>query len=131
MLFYKSIFITTGFRHAANATLTVLGACIIAFFFVTLFQDKPIARNWGAPGTAVNWRDLYLVEIVVDIALDIFILCMPLPVISRLHMSRKKKWLIGGIFWLGALYVAFSTSLFIANLSDAVSLSPQLCACTI
>ena len=44
-------------------------------------------------------------EIATDVALDLFILCMPLPVIHRLRMSTKKKWLIGGTFWLGGLSV--------------------------
>ena len=47
VLFYKGVFVTPDFQRAANATLAVLAAWITAFFFVTLFQDKPIQRNWG------------------------------------------------------------------------------------
>ena len=83
--------------------LVVLGAWIIAFFFVTLFQDKPISRNWGTVGTTVNFPILYIVENLTDIVLDLFILCMPLTVIRTLHISTKKKWMLSGIFWLGAL----------------------------
>lgn len=103
MLFYQTVFVTPGFRRAVLYTQIFLLAWLIAFFFVTLFQDKPIARNWGAPGTAINWRIFYIVEIATDVALDIFILCLPLPVIHRLQVSKKKKWLISGLFWLGAV----------------------------
>ncbi|KAF1976713.1 hypothetical protein BU23DRAFT_565402 [Bimuria novae-zelandiae CBS 107.79] len=30
-----------------------------------------------------------------------FILCMPIPVIRQLHVDRRKKLLIMGVFWLG------------------------------
>jgi hypothetical protein len=103
LLFYLTVFDTFGFRRAVQGTQLVLLAWLIAFFFVTLFQDNPIPRNWGAPGTAINWRIFYIVEIATDVALDIFILCLPLPVIHRLRMSRKKRWLISGVFWLGAV----------------------------
>ena len=104
LFFYRSIFPTTGFRLASNITLSVLIAWLIAFFFTTLFQDKPIERNWGTVGTTINWRIFYIVEVATDVVLDVFILCMPLPVIKRLHMNRRKKWLLAAIFWLGALY---------------------------
>ncbi|KAJ4347253.1 uncharacterized protein N0V89_011193 [Didymosphaeria variabile] len=109
LLFYQTVFATPGFRRAVIATQLVLLAWIIAFFFVTLFQDNPIPRNWGEPGTAINWRIFYIVEIATDVALDIFILCLPLPVIHRLRISKKKKWLISGVFWLGAVIVVAST----------------------
>ncbi|KAL9029226.1 MAG: hypothetical protein Q9196_002507 [Gyalolechia fulgens] len=35
--------------------------------------------------------------------LDLVIVCMPLFVISRLHMDKKQKWAVGGIFMMGAL----------------------------
>ena len=103
VLFYKGIFVTSGFRRCANGILVVLGAWIIAFFFVTLFQDNPISRNWGSKGTTVDFPILYIVENTTDIALDLLILCMPLPVIKRLHISTRRKWLLGAVFWLGAL----------------------------
>ena len=38
-----------------------------------------------------------------DIMLDITVLCLPLPVIGSLHMSRHRKVTITGVFWLGIL----------------------------
>lgn len=104
LLFYKKVFETPGFRRWVNGTLLVLLAWIIAFFFVTLFQDKPIRRNWEGDGTTINWQIFYIVCIASDVALDIFILCLPLPVIHRLKINTKKKWLVSGVFWLGGVY---------------------------
>jgi len=39
----------------------------------------------------------------MDILFDILILALPLPVIKSLHMSRKRKFTVIGIFWLGGL----------------------------
>ena len=103
MLFYKSLFVGATFRKVANGVLFVLCLWIAAFFFVTLFQDKPISRNWGSQGTTVNFPILYIVEGVTNIALDLFILCMPLAVIRGLQISTRKKWFLSGIFLLGAL----------------------------
>ena len=103
ILFYKSIFTNVGFRKAANGLLVFLGAWIAAFFFITLFQDKPINRNWGSVGTTVNFPVLYIVESVTDITLDLVILAMPLPVIRSLHISARKRWLLSGVFWMGGL----------------------------
>lgn len=103
VLFYKTIFPTPKFTIAANTTIVVLVAWIVAFFFATLFQDHPISRNWGTNGTTIDYPLFYTIENCTDIFLDIWILCMPLPVIKNLHMNKKKKWLLGGIFSLGFL----------------------------
>ena len=103
LLFYKTIFVIDTFRKVSNVLLVVLGAWAITFFFATLFQDKPISRNWGTNGTTIDFPVFYSMESLTNLILDLMILCMPLFVIRTLHMSTKKKWLLGGIFWLGAL----------------------------
>ncbi len=103
ILFYKTIFANATFRKAADGLILLLGAWIVAFLFVTLFQDKPINRNWGTEGTTVNFPVLYIVESVSDITLDLIILAMPLPVIKSLHISARKRWLLSGVFWMGGL----------------------------
>jgi len=108
VLFYKSIFTTPRFTKIANLMICVLVAWIVAFFFGTLFQDNPISRNWGTIGTTIDYPLFYTVENCTDIVLDIAILCMPLPVIKSLHMDKKKKWLLGGIFSLGFFCVISS-----------------------
>ena len=103
LFFYRSIFSTPKFKRASNIVLYVLIAWLIAFF-VTLFQDNPISRNWGTVGTTINWRIFYIIEIATNVALDLFILCMPWPVIKQLHVTKKQKWLLVAIFGLGGLY---------------------------
>ena len=122
LFFYRGVFSTRRFRLATHITFAVLVAWLIAFFFVTLFQDNPISRNWGTVGTTINWRIFYIVEVATDLALDLFILCMPLPVIGRLHISRRKKWLLSGVFWLGAVYAILLQSLAVLLLTITSSI---------
>lgn len=42
-------------------------------------------------------------QVGTSIALDVLVLCMPLPIILKLHMTMKKKIGVILIFWLGAL----------------------------
>ena len=39
----------------------------------------------------------------MSIGFDVIVLCFPLPVISKLQMSRKRKTQVTAIFWLGIL----------------------------
>lgn len=76
--------------------------------------------SWGDPiskaytGVGV-WR--YDVEAVglanvgTSIALDVLVLCLPLPVISTLHLRTRKKVAISLVFWLGILYVISNSKL--------------------
>ncbi|KAJ8064627.1 hypothetical protein OCU04_006954 [Sclerotinia nivalis] len=41
----------------------------------------------------------------MDIFLDVLILCLPLPVIKQLQMTRTRKIQIVGVFWLGIFCV--------------------------
>ena len=38
-----------------------------------------------------------------DLFVDLVILLLPVPVIESLHLSRKRKMAVMGMFWLGAL----------------------------
>ncbi|KAL8915975.1 MAG: hypothetical protein Q9172_006534 [Xanthocarpia lactea] len=39
----------------------------------------------------------------INSALDLVTVCLPLPVISKLHMNTKRKWAVGGVFMFGGL----------------------------
>lgn len=38
-----------------------------------------------------------------SIALDIIVLCFPLPIVLRMLLSPRKKFMVFFMFWLGAL----------------------------
>lgn len=125
-MFYKEIFITANFRRAADLALAVLAATWVALFFVTLFQDKPISRNWTNQGTTIDFTVLYIFEAAMEVAYDLAVLTFPLPMIRGLQMSTKRKWLLTGIFWLGGLLVALTLFLPRTLTYDALA-RLQLC----
>lgn len=57
---------------------------------------------------------------VLTIILDLITLSFPLFVIRMLHVTRRKKFVIAGIFLLGALYVIFQSKLSMAGTTDTV-----------
>lgn len=46
---------------------------------------------------------LGLAQVATSIALDVLVLCMPIPILFRLRMEPKRKWAVFFIFWLGIL----------------------------
>lgn len=46
---------------------------------------------------------LGLAQVGSSIALDVVVLCFPLPIVFRMLLSRRKKFMVFFMFWLGAL----------------------------
>lgn len=106
LAFYRSIFITTGFRLACDITSGVVITWLVALFLGTLLRSNPVSVNWNPKQPGAHHGNIVVLFSFVgasDIVLDLIILCLPLPVIRGLHMSTKRKWLVAGIFWLGGL----------------------------
>lgn len=112
LAFYRSIFITKGFRLACDIISGVVIAWLVALFLGTLLRSNPISVNWNPKQPGGHHGNVVVLFSFVgasDIVLDLIILCLPLPVIRSLHMSTRRKWLIAGIFWLGGFCVISST----------------------
>jgi len=110
VLFYQRIFfITTNFIRATNVMLVIIGLWLTAFFLTTLFQSWPISQNWTGVGrNLMNYPDMYLALGATDLAIDVVILCMPMPVIKSLKLEAKKKITVACILGLGFLSVIAS-----------------------
>ena len=99
------MFATARFAHWANVMLWTVGAWLVAFFFATLFQGWPVSQQWMRTGPLINCPRMYFALGVTDLALDIVVLCLPMPIIWGLHATRRKKLGVASIFGLGFLYV--------------------------
>jgi hypothetical protein len=100
---------------------------------LVLFQSDPFEASWKGGGRLrFDSAKLGLAQVGSSIALDVMVLCFPLPVISRLQLQTKKKWAVGVIFWLGSFCVlAAIVRMILLNQSihmvlDSVSFS-QVC----
>ena len=73
-------------------------------FKTQVFSAWPISNWWTKQaGYDLNYGAFLTAFAAMDILFDILILALPLPVIKSLHMSRKRKFTVIGIFWLGGL----------------------------
>lgn len=81
----------------------------LIFFLLALVQLDPITFP-SEPGDEYpvlrfDPVALPLAQAASSFALDIVVLCLPLPLIARLQMDRRRKMAVAGIFWLGAFCV--------------------------
>ena len=73
-----------------------------------MFSATPVSDHWNPiksskiPGTGL----FQIIFSATDMALDLLVLCLPLPVTKNLHMSTKRKFVVAGVFWVGSLSVA-------------------------
>ena len=74
----------------------------------------PINKAWDLTGAyiRINYATFALASAGTSTGLDFLTLCLPLPVINRLHMKGRQKLMTIGIFWLGLLYVASVLGLY-------------------
>ena len=101
MLFYKSIFVIPFFRKVANGALVIIGAWTTTFTLTVLFQDNGVPQDCLKLDKIGDYPALLVARHTTNVALDIFILCLPLTVIRTLQVSRRKKWLLSGVFRIG------------------------------
>ncbi|KAF2258868.1 hypothetical protein CC78DRAFT_537472 [Lojkania enalia] len=104
LLFYRRVFPVQHFLLADSIMLGICGGWWISNFVATLLTYK-----WSATSqTSINYPAFLLVNAVINMVLDIATLCLPLFIIRTLHISKKRKIVIGGIFWLGIFCIAAS-----------------------
>ncbi|KHO10626.1 hypothetical protein MAA_11772 [Metarhizium robertsii ARSEF 23] len=98
LLFYRRIFSTPMFKVCVRFGIATISVWGIVFF---CYQSHGRA-SVGLPYDATA---LGLAQVGTNIALDVIVLCFPLPVISRLHMPTNRKMAVALIFWLGVLFL--------------------------
>jgi hypothetical protein len=62
--------------------------------FILIFRRKDFGRRTEYAVTAFR------------VVMDVYIICLPLVVVSRLHISRLKKWRVAAVFATGLLYAS-------------------------
>ena len=75
------------------------------FFLLVLLHRDPIDFTWGAHPGQPRF-DVAKVGYALtgsSIALDLCVLCFPIPLVLRLHMSTKQKLSVVFMFLLGSL----------------------------
>lgn len=78
--------------------------------FATYFTGIPIEAYYNAPSPGQSWYDLMLsgkpdraiyfglVQSTLGIILDLYIFILPLPILYRLRLSKRKRIHVTGVF---------------------------------
>ncbi|KAI2466651.1 hypothetical protein F4781DRAFT_404983 [Annulohypoxylon bovei var. microspora] len=103
LMFYWRVFHTKAFRVSAIAVGSFSLMIFLVNFFTFVFQCTPIESFWyGNLEDCIDRNAFYLASAIINVAGDIAVLTLPLPVVWRLHTSRSKKWSLSFLFLLGA-----------------------------
>jgi hypothetical protein len=77
----------------------------IAIQFSVIFECTPIDYTWNphGEGHCISLDRFFLGQAVPNIATDIFLLAIPIPMIWNLQLPRSQKVALSSIFMLGGL----------------------------
>ena len=113
LLFYLRIFPQKWFRISCFVTMGACGCYAIAFLLVSVWQCRPISfawTNWHGETTGVcndinaqGWTSA-----AINVVLDFIVLGLPLPVIAKLQLNKRKKALFSLMFCVGFLVTIIS-----------------------
>ncbi|GAP84325.1 putative integral membrane protein [Rosellinia necatrix] len=102
---YRSIFAHTKWF----CTLTwVMSGFVVALAAQTIISSDlqciPLGRLWDLtlPGTCINYSLQALIAYIQNILIDIVLLTMPIPLVRKLHLDKRKKLGVILVFAAGA-----------------------------
>ena len=108
LLMYRRIFsVDTLFR----LHVLLLGVFVLAFWFAAsiarLFFCRPFGYFWKGIDLekhCFGYNGFWLAVGLIEVAIDIFILALPVRMVLRIQFSNKQKASVMFVFLLGSLY---------------------------
>ncbi|KAI0532438.1 hypothetical protein GGR58DRAFT_490195 [Xylaria digitata] len=103
---YGSIFPVRRFHYWLWAVGALVSAWGIESTFASIFQCTPVSyRNYqkysGISGHCIDYALFSLVTSIINTITDLVILLMPMPLVWKLRMPRREKWLVFATFAVG------------------------------
>ncbi|KAI6776559.1 hypothetical protein HG530_000504 [Fusarium avenaceum] len=82
-----------------------MGAWTITIAFINILICIPVAKFWNAtlPGHCSDALTIWYVMAGFNLVTDIFVFCLPLPVIRSLKLPKRQKAMLLAIFSVGFL----------------------------
>ncbi|KAH6646169.1 hypothetical protein BKA67DRAFT_541154 [Truncatella angustata] len=114
LLFYLRIFgESQQARRLIQFTFVLILACCIAFDFAIIFGCTPINHFWTSwdgqhEGRCISTNGIFWAGAFVVIAIDLWVMLIPLPFIVRLNFSLRKKILSAIMFTFGIFVIIVS-----------------------
>lgn len=110
LFFYRRIFPNAIVARFIWGTIAFNIAFGIAFVFAGIFQCRPISHYWTSwdgvdtGGMCININGLAWANAAISIAVDVWMLGIPLFQVAKLQMALKKKLAVSLMFVVGTLY---------------------------
>jgi hypothetical protein len=123
LCFCLRVFPRRELRTTLYTLLAVSTAYGLAFTLTCIFNCTPISyiwQNWDGEhsGKCINFHIFGWVHAGINIVLDVVIISVPIPELSRLSMSVRNKVQFVLMFSIGALYVLVLLDLRNTTLTD-------------
>ncbi|KAI8957757.1 hypothetical protein F5Y11DRAFT_363423 [Daldinia sp. FL1419] len=103
---YTTLFPNPKFIHVCYATMAFTVVFMLGSLMGTFFCCEPIQYAWDKSipgGKCVGQRIAGFVSGVTNLAIDVFVVLLPMPMLYRLHMSLGSKLAIAVMFGVGAI----------------------------
>ena len=103
LLFYVQINPERRFRMVVYTTMALCVSFSVTAMFVLLFQCNPPAYFWSrqGEGKCLNAYLVFLVNAIVNLATDLWVLFLPIPMVWRLRIAAKQKFALSAVFAVG------------------------------
>ncbi|KAL9027317.1 MAG: hypothetical protein Q9196_004142 [Gyalolechia fulgens] len=110
LLFYLRVNPDRGFRTAVYVSLVLTTSYVVALSLAIFFQCDPVAKFWNPflSGNCLDSTRLYLANAVLNVIFDFVVLLVPVPMLRKLQVSTRQKWVIGALFSLGSVTCVIS-----------------------
>ncbi len=92
-------------RRVFLGALAVIGCWCVSQLLITIFTCQPVSGFWdkSVQARCIPNLPFWYINAAGNIATDIAIFVLPLPVIRGLKLARPQKLMLVGIFSLGFL----------------------------
>jgi len=111
------------FKIASAVILAIVNVAGIVLTFLNIFQCRPISAAYSnTEGKCIDIVSMYLASAPVNVATDLAILLLPLPILTALRMESRQKVVLVTTFIVGG-FVAIVDIVRIAYLQNALQIS--------
>jgi hypothetical protein len=107
LLLYRLFYISDSFRIQIYIAVTA----VVAFWFSATMADVlncvPLEWTWNNgnadPRYCINFNTFWLGTGIAESVIDLYILVLPIAMVSTLHLERNRRYGVAGIFLMGGL----------------------------
>ncbi|KAL1845105.1 hypothetical protein VTK73DRAFT_1122 [Phialemonium thermophilum] len=110
LLQYYRVFTVRKMRKVILVAMVIIGCWSLSQLLVAIFNCNPIPRFWdmSLKGTCIPNLPFWYINAAGNIATDVAIFVLPIPVLGSLQLRRPQKLLLIAIFSLGFFTCAIS-----------------------